>query len=38
MIPGMQVALFFLQAQTMRNFLAAAAGVQENSTLKDGIR
>jgi hypothetical protein len=31
MIPAMQVGLFFQQAQTIRNFLAAALGVPENS-------
>jgi hypothetical protein len=30
MIPAMQVGLFFQQAQTIRNFLAAAARVPEN--------
>jgi hypothetical protein len=38
MIPGMQVGLFVLQAQTIRNLLAAAAEVPENRTLTDGIR
>jgi hypothetical protein len=31
MIPGMQVGLFFPQAQTIRKLLAAATGVPENS-------
>jgi hypothetical protein len=31
MTPGMQVGLFFLQEQTIRNVLAAAAGVPENN-------
>jgi hypothetical protein len=31
MIPAMQVGLFFLQAQTSGNFLAATAPVTENS-------
>jgi hypothetical protein len=38
MIPGMQVGLFLLRAQTIRNFLAAVAEVAENSTLTDGNR
>jgi hypothetical protein len=38
MIPGMQVGLFFLQAQTFRNLLAAAPELPENSILTDGIR
>jgi hypothetical protein len=32
MIPGMQVGLFFLRAQAIRNLLAAATEVPENNT------
>jgi hypothetical protein len=38
MIPGMQVGLFILQAQTIRNVLAAAAGLPENNINLNGIR
>jgi hypothetical protein len=36
MIPAMQVGLFFLQAQTIRNLLAAAAEVLENNICRMG--
>jgi hypothetical protein len=38
MIPAMQVALFYLQAQTFRNLLAAAPSLAENGVVLDGIR
>jgi hypothetical protein len=38
MIPVMQVGLFFQQAQTIRNLLAAELGVPENSNLTDADR
>jgi hypothetical protein len=38
MIPVMQAGLFFQQAQTIRNLLAAAPGVPENSNLTDADR
>jgi hypothetical protein len=38
MIPGMQVGLFFLRAQTIRNVLAAATELPENSVVTNGIR
>jgi len=36
MIPGMQVGLFFQQAQTIRNLLAATAGVPETNKCRMG--
>src|SRR3989449_6086036 len=38
MIPGMQVGLFFLRAQTIRNLLAAATEVPENNTDRKSTR
>jgi len=38
MIPRMQVAVFFMQAQTFRNHLAAKAGMTENGVVTNEMR